>query len=68
MIIYVYVCLWHFYYYFCTISLRFLLMSHHVILYNVNVILLIISHSEYITYSVGTNGVIVMRLECTTKF
>ena len=64
IMIYVYVCFWHFYYYFCTISLHFLLISHHVILCSVNVILLIISHFDYITYSVGTNGVILMRLEC----
>ena len=51
----------------CTISLPFLLISHRVILCSVNVILMIISHFDYITYSVGTNGVTLMRLECKNK-
>ena len=55
---YVYVCFWHFYFIFCTISLPSLLMSYHVILCSVNVILLIILHFDYISCFVKTNGVI----------
>ena len=57
-----------FYFIYYTVSLPFLLKSHHVILCSVNVILLIISHFDYITYFAGTNGVILMRLECTRTF
>jgi hypothetical protein len=51
--------------YFCTISLTILLMSHHVILCNVNVILSIISHFDYITIFERTKGAILMRIECS---
>jgi hypothetical protein len=40
-------------------------MSHHVILCNVNVILSIISHFDYITIFERTKGAILMRLECS---